>query len=664
MQHETSNTVQYQKNLICNAVGKKKIKTRARMTSRTKLTNQTHRLNRRRNVNKLSTSIMARDSKRAIKFDLKDHDHTRMLPPLVILDHTGERPYRSDDLDSMRLLARMTYHSSTETNRLNNRSVNRRFSLSTSIMARDSKRAIKFVTVIVIIGQFSHLETVNDCVQVNFKSDSKVYSPPMTDLKDHDHTRMLPPLVILDHTGERPYRSDDLDLAMRLLELKQKKILNLEAVDDFSKSSDGCSMDSLELVKLNEKVLAGYKNSTCFVKDRKLLGNPVFYLIYATRRDYLLPSQVHGLDALKTLPYGSNCYNKIANKTNMVKGRPLKNVDIVIIPMFHNYYTSGLKLEFPYVFQHTPRDGSIYTINTIFSPMMFPTLRLPFYGPTVKSLRSIMTKCGLPHLISIKNQVLVTIFVTGCVKINTESCWGYFTHVLVGPLEIMWCLTHCYDRYPKYITRFDSSADQKKYRRQIIRIDNYVNFIYGAEIEDFGFLFIPRISFVFLHFIKGKMVISNTRLLFFSSMKHQVKRVSKMDTQENYAFIQNECLSRVEEINESIKFLMNGTLSKAFHKDWNSSMCQFLDEEVVSNLVQQPGIKRSLGIVRMLPYLPSVAEALSNDEYEIEDKEKRLELQEAVFTFLENYNLSGIKTFLKSYKNEPSSPSVSSHEDS
>ena len=32
--------------------------------------------------------------------------------------------------------------------------------------------------------------------------------------------------------------------------------------------------------------------------------------------------------SIKTLPYGSNCYNKVANKTNMVKGRPLKDIDI------------------------------------------------------------------------------------------------------------------------------------------------------------------------------------------------------------------------------------------------------------------------------------------------------------------------------------------------
>ncbi|CAL4149351.1 unnamed protein product [Meganyctiphanes norvegica] len=84
-----------------------------------------------------------------------------------------------------------------------------------------------------------------------------------------------------DHTKETPHHADDLacdfegfnndshkldyssdattvsfnTLKLEDDELKQKKILDLEAVDD---CSDSCSMDSLELAKLDEKVFAGY----------------------------------------------------------------------------------------------------------------------------------------------------------------------------------------------------------------------------------------------------------------------------------------------------------------------------------------------------------------------------------------------------------------------
>ena len=114
------------------------------------------------------------------------------------------------------------------------------------------------------------------------ESESPKSTPPMTALKDHDHTRKTPPQVNLDHTGERPYHSDDLDCDFEDFENDSHTIsmasmsgeitnldyssdattvsyntLDLEAVD-CSSSDEMDSMDSLEREKMFERVFAGY----------------------------------------------------------------------------------------------------------------------------------------------------------------------------------------------------------------------------------------------------------------------------------------------------------------------------------------------------------------------------------------------------------------------
>ena len=109
----------------------------------------------------------------------------------------------------------------------------------------------------------------------------------MIALKDHDHTRKTPPQVNLDrdHTGERPYHSDDLDCDFEDFEGLQESdshtipiasmlgettnldyssdattvsynTLDLEAVY-WSSADEMDSMDLLEREKMFERVFAG-----------------------------------------------------------------------------------------------------------------------------------------------------------------------------------------------------------------------------------------------------------------------------------------------------------------------------------------------------------------------------------------------------------------------
>ncbi|CAL4145171.1 unnamed protein product [Meganyctiphanes norvegica] len=96
-----------------------------------------------------------------------------------------------------------------------------------------------------------------DCDFEGFHSDSHTFSMPS----------MSGEITNLDYSSDATTVSfntlkleadDDCSDGCSTSELKQKKIFDLEAVDD---CSDGCSMDSHELVKLDEKVLAGYIRS-------------------------------------------------------------------------------------------------------------------------------------------------------------------------------------------------------------------------------------------------------------------------------------------------------------------------------------------------------------------------------------------------------------------
>lgn len=284
-----------------------------------------------------------------------------------------------------------------------------------------------------------------------------------------------------------------------------------------------------------------------------------------------------------------------------------------------------------------------------------------FFESVMHVLSGIMVRAELNHWCAIVN-ALGNLMLTWAIQAHTQNNNDWlFEEYILGPLDGLWFLTMQLER------NFLAALQQYNFHPRVLNkiLDYYVKLDVVVTELNLPMFFFPPAPFTLSILAQGDLVASHRIAQLLINMKHQVQRVSQLKTKSNQAFIQNECLVKVQDINESIKILMNGSLSKAFHKDWMVSLLQFLDESVVSALAQQPGIKRSLGVVRMLNYIPCVSQALATGQYDSENKEKRLELQETVFTDLDNHKLSGIKTFLKSYKTEPSSKSMSSpHEDS